>query len=85
MHITARIAELAGSNEILVSSTVRDLVVGSGFAFADRGDHTLKGVPESQRLFSVVQPATNAQLGRLSGGQLLRVRLSLRFCREKDL
>lgn len=55
VHIAARIAELADSNEILVSSTVRDLVVGSGLPFADRGDHVLKGVPESRRLFSVVQ------------------------------
>jgi class 3 adenylate cyclase len=55
VHIAARIAELADSNEILVSSTVRDLVVGSGLSFADRGDHVLKGVPESRRLFSLVQ------------------------------
>ena len=56
VHIAARIAELADSNEIFVSSTVRDLVAGSGFTFADRGDHTLKGVPESRRLYSLVQP-----------------------------
>jgi class 3 adenylate cyclase/predicted alpha/beta hydrolase len=60
VHIAARIAELADSNEILVSSTVRDLVAGSGLAFGDRGDHTLKGVPESRRLFSLVLAATNA-------------------------
>jgi class 3 adenylate cyclase len=59
VHIAARIAELANSNEILVSSTVRDLVVGSGLAFADQGDHTLKGVPESRRLFSLLQSTSS--------------------------
>jgi class 3 adenylate cyclase len=38
---------------VLVSSTVRDLVGGSGIAFEDRGEHTLKGVPEPWRLFAV--------------------------------
>ncbi len=56
VHIAARIAELAGSNEILVSSTVRDLVVGSGLAFEDRGEYVLKGVPEARHLFSVIPP-----------------------------
>jgi class 3 adenylate cyclase len=45
VHIGARIAGLAGANEVLVSATVRDLVDGSGFAFVDRGQHALKGVP----------------------------------------
>ncbi len=45
VHIGARIAALAGPGEILVSSTVKDLVVGSEIAFADRGAHALKGVP----------------------------------------
>ena len=52
VHIAARVAELAGSGEILVSSTVRDLVAGSGLGFRDRGSHTLKGLPEPLRLFA---------------------------------
>src|SRR5262249_19227799 len=45
VHIGARIAALAGAGEVLVTSTVRDLVAGSGLAFAARGPHELKGVP----------------------------------------
>jgi pimeloyl-ACP methyl ester carboxylesterase/class 3 adenylate cyclase len=45
VHIGARIAALAGPSEVLTSTTVRDLVVGSGIEFADRGTHVLKGVP----------------------------------------
>jgi TolB-like protein/class 3 adenylate cyclase/Flp pilus assembly protein TadD len=51
VHIAARVTELAGTGEILVSSTVRDLVAGSGLAFRDRGSHALKGLPEPLRLF----------------------------------
>jgi len=53
VHIGARVAALAGPDEILVSSTVRDLVAGSGLAFADRGTHSLKGVPGDWRLYLV--------------------------------
>ena len=53
VHIGARIAALASAQEVLVSSTVRDLVAGSGISFLDRGWHELKGVPEKWRLFSV--------------------------------
>jgi class 3 adenylate cyclase len=53
VHIAARIGSLALPNEVLVSSTVKDLVVGSGIEFQDRGEHDLKGVPGSWRLFSV--------------------------------
>jgi class 3 adenylate cyclase len=53
VHIAARVVALAEPGEVLVSSTVKDLVVGSGIEFADRGDHVLKGVPESWRLFAV--------------------------------
>ena len=45
VHIGARVAAIAGSGEVLVTSTVRDLVAGSGISFADRGRHSLKGVP----------------------------------------
>ena len=51
VHIGARIAALAGPGDILVSSTVKDLVIGSGIAFEDRGAHELKGVPGEWRLF----------------------------------
>lgn len=53
VHIGARVASLAGDGEVLVSSTVKDLVVGSGIAFADRGRHALKGVPDEWRLYAV--------------------------------
>ena len=52
VHIGARISELAGAGELLVSSTVRDLVAGSGIAFEDRGRHTLRGVPGEWQLFA---------------------------------
>ncbi|HEX6476180.1 MAG TPA: adenylate/guanylate cyclase domain-containing protein, partial [Acidimicrobiales bacterium] len=52
VHIGARVAALAGGGEVLVTSTVRDLVAGSGIAFADRGQHELKGVPGSWQLLA---------------------------------
>ena len=54
VHIAARVAALACPADVLVSSTVRDLVVGSGIGFDDRGEHDLKGVPGTWRLYSVV-------------------------------
>jgi class 3 adenylate cyclase/pimeloyl-ACP methyl ester carboxylesterase len=54
VHVGARVAAAAGPGEVLVSSTVRDLVAGSGLQFDDRGEHELKGVPESKRLFAVI-------------------------------
>jgi len=54
VHIGARVAQHAGAAEVLVSSTVKDLVAGSGIEFDDRGEHELKGVPGTWRLFSVV-------------------------------
>jgi class 3 adenylate cyclase/esterase/lipase len=53
VHIAARVVDLGGANEILVSRTVTDLVAGSGMEFEDRGEHVLKGVPGSWRLFAV--------------------------------
>jgi len=53
VHIGARVASLAGAGEVLVSSTVKDLVAGSGISFEDRGTQTLKGVPGEWRLFAV--------------------------------
>jgi class 3 adenylate cyclase len=53
VSIGARIASLAESGEILVSSTVKDLVAGSDLRFQPRGEHQLKGVPEPWRLFAL--------------------------------
>jgi len=53
VHIGARVAALAGAGEVLVSSTVRDLVAGSGISFSERGEHELKGVPEKWRIYAV--------------------------------
>jgi class 3 adenylate cyclase len=55
VHIGARIAALAGPGEVLVSRTVKDLVVGSGLTFQDRGAHALKGVPDEWQLFAAGQ------------------------------
>jgi class 3 adenylate cyclase/pimeloyl-ACP methyl ester carboxylesterase len=54
VHIGARVASLAEPGEVLVSSTVKDLVAGSGIVFEDRGEHQLKGISEPWRLFTVV-------------------------------
>ena len=51
VHIAARVAAQAGADEVIVSSTVKDLVAGSGIEFEDRGNHALKGVPDEWRLF----------------------------------
>ena len=53
IHIGARVAAKAGASEVLVSSTVRDLVSESGIGFKDRGVHKLKGVPDRWRLYLV--------------------------------
>jgi pimeloyl-ACP methyl ester carboxylesterase/class 3 adenylate cyclase len=53
VHIAARVMALARPSEMLVSSTVKDLTAGSGLAFEDAGEHELKGVPETWRLFRV--------------------------------
>jgi class 3 adenylate cyclase len=53
VHIAARVSGLAEGGEVLVSRTVKDLVAGSGIEFADRGEHELKGVPDSWQLLAV--------------------------------
>lgn len=53
VHIASRVGSLAGAGEVLVSETVKGLVAGSGIAFEDRGEHELKGVPDTWRLFAV--------------------------------
>ena len=57
VSIGARVAAEAGPGEVLVSSTVKDLVAGSGLEFEDRGLHELKGVPGEWRLYSVATRA----------------------------
>ena len=55
VHLASRISGKASSNRILVSNTVKDLVVGSGIMFSDEGTHSLKGIPGEWPLFGVVQ------------------------------
>ena len=54
VHVGARVAALADGSEVLVTSTVKDLVVGSGLAFEEAGERELKGVPDRWRLYRVV-------------------------------
>jgi class 3 adenylate cyclase len=56
VHIGARAGALAQASEVLVTSTVQMLVLGSGIGFADRGEHDLKGIPGHWRLFAVESP-----------------------------
>jgi class 3 adenylate cyclase len=58
VHIGSRVASLAGASEVLVSSTVKDLVAGSGLEFEDTGEHELKGVPDHWRLYRVKSAST---------------------------
>jgi class 3 adenylate cyclase len=53
VHIAARVLTKAGAGEILASRTVKDLLAGAGFVFADRGTHQLKGIPDSWQLYAV--------------------------------
>jgi class 3 adenylate cyclase len=53
VHLAARIMAMAGDGEILVSRTVKDLVVGSDLSFDDRGTHQLKGIESDWQLFAI--------------------------------
>ena len=53
VHIGARVGALAGPSEVLVTSTVKDLVAGSGLTFEDRGEHHLKGIPDAWHLYAL--------------------------------
>ena len=57
VHIGARVCAEAGAGEILVTSTVKDLVIGSGLSFEERGPRALKGVPDEMRLYAAQPPA----------------------------
>lgn len=60
VHVGARVAATARPSEVLATSTVKTLVLGSGISFTDRGMHVLKGVPGRWRLFAVEQPPDSA-------------------------
>ena len=60
VHIGARVAAAAGTGEVLVSSTVKDLVAGSGLRFQDRGVKPLKGVPGEWHLFALERETSPA-------------------------
>jgi DNA-binding NarL/FixJ family response regulator len=64
VNIGARVADAAARGDVVVSSTVRDLVAGSGIGFDDRGEHALKGVPDRWRLFAVQDRDPGAMAGR---------------------
>jgi class 3 adenylate cyclase len=61
VHTAARVAAAAGPSEVLVSGTVRDLVAGSGIAFEERGEHQLKGIPGTHRLWSATLRGVDAE------------------------
>jgi DNA-binding NarL/FixJ family response regulator len=63
VDIGARVAAVGSAGDVVVSSTVRDLVAGSGIEFVDRGEHTLKGVPDRWRLFAVADPGPDRRDG----------------------
>lgn len=65
VHIGARVASLAHSREVLVSSTVKDLVAGSEIAFEERGSHELKGIPGEWRLYAVSASAEGVRAAGL--------------------
>jgi class 3 adenylate cyclase/pimeloyl-ACP methyl ester carboxylesterase len=64
VHIGARISALASAGQVFVSSTVKDLVAGSGIQFEDRGAHQLKGVPGEWRVFAVADPGRTGEQSR---------------------
>jgi class 3 adenylate cyclase len=64
VHIGARVSALAGPSEVLVSSTVRDIVTGSRRVFAEHGEHELKGVPGRWRVYALVRETASVAPGR---------------------
>jgi class 3 adenylate cyclase len=83
VHIGARVAALARAGEVLVSSTVKDLVVGSGLRFADRGERELKGVPGLWRTYAVdddapTEPPLEPAAEHLTAGDRATIRMARR-------
>ena len=62
--IGARVGALAQPSEVLVSQTIKDLTTGSGIVFTDRGEHQLRGVPDTWRLYQATSPSSGTELGR---------------------
>ena len=90
VHIGARVGALAGPGEIIVSSTVKELVVGSDMQFSDRGEHELKGVPGSWHLYALgaartPQPALDAAAGYMRRSDRVAVTLARRMPRAMRL
>jgi class 3 adenylate cyclase len=82
VHIGARIVAQAKAREVLVSSTVKDLVNGSGITFEDRGTHVLKGIPAEWRLYAPVGEHDPAQGVRTSNNQPAQDRLADQLARR---
>jgi class 3 adenylate cyclase len=82
VHIGARVASLAGEGEILVSSTTKELVLGSGIEFDDRGHHELKGVPDTWRLFAVGHRSIPPRVEAAAANMTLSDRLTVRMARR---
>ena len=65
VHIAARVSALAGSSEVLVSRTVKDLVVGTGITFEEKGSYRLKGIPDEWEIYAVTGGSNgNTRLSR---------------------
>jgi class 3 adenylate cyclase len=84
VHIGARVGAVAGAGEIVVTRTVVDLVVGSGLAFSDRGEHELKGVPGLWQLYSVAGQSEAARRAVEPADSYMTSgdRLTVRFARR---
>lgn len=83
VHLGARVGAMASSGEVLVSSTVRDLVVGSDLSFGSAGEHELKGVPGQWRLYrldtaDVQRPALGSAKEHMTFGDRMAVRMARR-------
>jgi class 3 adenylate cyclase len=81
VHVGARVSALAKPGEVLVSSTVKELVIGSGIEFQDRGRHELKGVPDTWQVFAVGGQAKIAVVEPPSSQMTLGDRLTVRLAR----
>jgi class 3 adenylate cyclase/alpha-beta hydrolase superfamily lysophospholipase len=82
VHIGARVGATAGEGEVLVSSTVAELVMGSGLCFEERGDHELKGVPGRWRLLAVTEERSPEPLPQTTLELPLSHRVSTRVARS---
>lgn len=82
IHIGARVGALARPGEIVVSSTVKELVVGSGMQFSDRGEHELKGVPGSWRLYALEERTPQVELDGTAGHMRRSDRVAVTLARR---